>query len=109
MKEEVVSELEQQLEALTGDEVGQPGQPCGGAQHLYRALCLSVSRQDDRLSGAGLPSISHPEDVFSREPLLATFVEKDTGRAFSAANVHIAYGDSKADRSAEIRHAGRYL
>ncbi len=102
MKEEVVSELEQQLEALTGDEWDSLVSHAVG-RSTYTERYAYLYRDKTIAYQGGATVYLDPEDVFSREPLLATFVEKDTGRAFSAANVHIVYGDSKADRSPEIR------
>lgn len=102
MKEEVVSELEQQLEALTGDEWDSLVSHAVG-RSTYTERYAYLYRDKTIAYQGGATVYLDPEDVFSREPLLATFVEKDSGRAFSAANVHIVYGDSKADRAPEIR------
>ncbi|WP_233593301.1 endonuclease/exonuclease/phosphatase family protein [Cobetia sp. cqz5-12] len=102
MKEEVVTELEHQLEALTGDEWDSlVSHAVGRSTYTERYAYLYRDKAISYQGGAAV--YLDPQDVFSREPLLATFVEKETGRAFSAANVHIVYGDSKADRSPEIR------
>ncbi|WP_233266257.1 endonuclease/exonuclease/phosphatase family protein [Cobetia sp. L2A1] len=102
MKEEVISELEHRLEALTGDEWDSLVSHAVGRStyteryaYLYRDKTISYQ--------GGATVYLDPQDVFSREPLLASFVEKATGKTFSAANVHIIYGDNKADRSPEIR------
>nr|WP_240916629.1 endonuclease/exonuclease/phosphatase family protein [Cobetia sp. MB87] len=102
MKEEVVTELEHQLEALTGDEWDSLVSHAVG-RSTYTERYAYLYRDKTIAYQGGATVYLDPQDVFSREPLLATFIEKDTGRAFSAANVHIVYGDSKADRSPEIR------
>lgn len=41
-------------------------------------------------------------DVFSREPYSARFRDRDTDQVFTAATVHVVYGDSVGDRLPEI-------
>lgn len=47
-------------------------------------------------------------DVFAREPLSARFMERETGTNFILASIHVLYGDSKSDRTPEIRALSEY-
>ncbi|MEA3250570.1 MAG: helix-hairpin-helix domain-containing protein [Pseudomonadota bacterium] len=44
-----------------------------------------------------------PGDLFAREPYLAEFRDKESGDTVAIAAVHIVYGDSRTDRTPEIR------
>ncbi len=47
-------------------------------------------------------------DVFAREPLSARFRSKEDGFSFIMANIHILYGDGRADRVPEIEALRAY-
>ncbi|TVU70763.1 endonuclease/exonuclease/phosphatase family protein [Cobetia crustatorum] len=101
MKDGVVSDLEHRLEALTGDDWGSlVSHEVGRSSYQERYAYLYREKTIAYHGGAAV--YLDTQDVFAREPLIATFVEKGTGKTFSVANVHILYGDSKADRAPEI-------
>lgn len=49
-----------------------------------------------------------PGDMFAREPYSAAFADRDTGREFVMAVVHITFGDSRSDRTPEIQALDQY-
>lgn len=98
----VVGDLERRLESLTGDEWGSLVSREVG-RGSYQEQYAFLYREDVIGYDDGAAVYLDTQDVFSREPLLASFRVKDSGKRFTAANVHILYGDSKADRTPEIR------
>ncbi|MCM2132240.1 helix-hairpin-helix domain-containing protein [Larsenimonas rhizosphaerae] len=102
MGEGAVTELEHALEAQTGEswssmashEVGRSSYKESYA-YLWRDSTVEYTK--------GAVVYLDPNDLFAREPYLAEFRDKDDGDRVAMATVHIVYGDSRSDRTPEIR------
>ncbi|MFM9270969.1 helix-hairpin-helix domain-containing protein [Halomonas elongata] len=102
MDEQAVSQLEDELESLTGEqwssmtshEVGRSSYQ-ESYSYLWRESAVEYTK--------GAVVYMDPGDEFAREPYLAEFADKETGQEVALAAVHIVYGDSRADRTPEIR------
>ncbi len=102
MDEAAVAQLEQQLEKQTGEpwssmtshEVGRSSYQ-ESYSYLWRDGAVEFTQ--------GAVVYLDPGDEFAREPYLAEFRDVETGDKVAMATVHILYGDSRADRTPEIR------
>ncbi|MES3674588.1 helix-hairpin-helix domain-containing protein [Halomonas elongata] len=102
MDESAVAQLEGELESLTGEqwssmtshEVGRSSYQ-ESYSYLWRDSAVEYTK--------GAVVYLDPGDEFAREPYLAEFADKETGQEVALAAVHIVYGDSRADRTPEIR------
>lgn len=97
-----VTELERAFEKQTGEswssmtshEVGRSSYKESYA-YLWRDSAVEYTK--------GAVVYLDPNDLFAREPYLAEFRDKDGGDRIAMATVHIVYGDSRSDRTPEIR------
>ncbi|RKR02578.1 helix-hairpin-helix protein [Kushneria sinocarnis] len=102
MDSDAVTRLERQLEQQTGEqwnsmvshEVGRSSYRESYA-YLWRDSAVEYTK--------GAVVYMDPGDQFAREPYLAEFRDRDDGQTVAMAAVHIVYGDSRADRTPEIR------
>ncbi|MCM2973782.1 helix-hairpin-helix domain-containing protein [Larsenimonas suaedae] len=102
MSADAVTELEHALEDRTGEswssmtshEVGRSSYRESYA-YLWRDSAVEYTK--------GAVVYLDPGDLFAREPYLAEFRDKDDGNKIAMATVHIIYGDSRSDRTPEIR------
>lgn len=74
----------------------------------YKELYGFVYRTDAVTYDSGAVVYIDDRDVFAREPLSAQFVDRQTGKPFVMATIHVLYGDSKADRAPEIHALASY-
>lgn len=102
MDGEAVAQLERQLEKQTGElwssmtshEVGRSTYQ-ESYTYLWRDAAVEYTQ--------GAVVYLDPGDKFAREPFLAEFRDIESGEEVALATVHILYGDSRADRTPEIR------
>ncbi|WP_225884621.1 helix-hairpin-helix domain-containing protein [Halomonas elongata] len=102
MDEQAVSQLESELESLTGEqwssmtshEVGRSSYQ-ESYSYLWRDSAVEYTK--------GAVVYLDPGDEFAREPYLAEFRDVESEQEVALAAVHIVYGDSRADRTPEIR------
>lgn len=102
MDKNAVIELEHTLEKQTGEswssmashEVGRSSYKESYA-YLWRDSAVEYTK--------GAVVYLDPNDLFAREPYLAEFRDKSDGDTVAMATVHIVYGDSRSDRTPEIR------
>lgn len=102
MDDSAVTRLEHQLEQQTGEqwssmtshEVGRSSYQESYA-YLWRDNAVEYTK--------GAVVYMDPGDQFAREPYLAKFRDRDYGQTVAMAAVHIVYGDSRSDRTPEIR------
>ncbi|WP_233350292.1 helix-hairpin-helix domain-containing protein [Kushneria phosphatilytica] len=102
MNSDAVTQLEHQLEQQTGEqwssmtshEVGRSSYQESYA-YLWRDSVVEYTK--------GAAVYMDPGDEFAREPYLAEFRDKDDGQTVAMAAVHIVYGDSRSDRTPEVR------
>ncbi|QFT86675.1 Endonuclease/Exonuclease/phosphatase family protein [Halomonas sp. THAF12] len=102
MDGEAVTQLERQLEAQTGEswssmtshEVGRSTYQ-ESYTYLWRDAAVEYTQ--------GAVVYLDPGDEFAREPFLAEFRDIESDQEIALATVHIIYGDSRADRTPEIR------
>ncbi|MDT8895616.1 helix-hairpin-helix domain-containing protein [Halomonas sp. I1] len=102
MDEAAVSQLESELESLTGESwSSMTSHEVGRSSYQESYSYLWRDSQVEYTKGAVV--YRDPGDEFAREPYLAEFRDVETGDKVAMAAVHIVYGDSRADRTPEIR------
>nr|WP_299380319.1 helix-hairpin-helix domain-containing protein [uncultured Halomonas sp.] len=97
-----VQVLERQLEQQTGESWNSMASHAVG-RNSYQESYAFVWRDASVEYTQGAVVYLDPGDLFAREPYLAEFRDKDGGETVAMAVVHIVYGDSRADRTPEIR------
>ncbi|GHB30287.1 helix-hairpin-helix domain-containing protein [Salinicola rhizosphaerae] len=102
MDENAVTELEHELERQTGEKWSSMTSHTVG-RSSYRESYAYLWRDSAVEYTQGAVVYLDPGDLFAREPYLAEFRDKETGDTIAMAAVHIVYGDSRADRTPEIR------
>lgn len=102
MDTDAVQELERRLEQRT-DEAwsSMASHKVGRSSYTESYAFLWRDSVVDYTQGAVV--YLDPEDLFAREPYLAEFRDKENGATVAMATVHIVYGDSRTDRTPEIR------
>ncbi|MDN3525622.1 helix-hairpin-helix domain-containing protein [Halomonas sabkhae] len=102
MDEAAVSQLESELEAQTGESwSSMTSHEVGRSSYQESYAYLWRDSQVEYTQGAVV--YMDPGDEFAREPYLAEFRDVETGDKVAMAAVHIVYGDSRADRTPEIK------
>lgn len=105
MDETAVSQLEGELESLTGESwSSMTSHEVGRSSYQESYTYLWRDSQVEYTKGAVV--YRDPGDEFAREPYLAEFADTETGDKVAMAAVHIVYGDSRADRTPEIWQLG---
>lgn len=107
MKPAALARLCDVLEQRTGVVWNQIASGAEG-RSTYQEHYGFIWRTDKVKYIGGAVSYLDTTDAFAREPFSALFQRLDTGDKFSFATVHIRFGDSRADRSPEIRALGEY-
>lgn len=106
MDEAALMELVRVLQGLTGEEWGVMASHAIG-RGSYKEHYAFVWRKSQVSFVDSAIVYLDDRDVFAREPLSARFQTAD-GNDFIVANIHVLYGDSKADREPEIRALRAY-
>ena len=107
MEEEAVNRLVTELEDYTGGEWGVMASHAIG-RGSYKEHYVYVWRESRIEFVDSALVYLDSRDVFAREPLSARFRELESGNTFMLANIHVLYGDSKSDRTPEIRALSDY-
>lgn len=102
MDEAAVSQLEGELESLTGEQWSSMTSHEVG-RSSYQESYAYLWRDSEVEYTQGAVVYRDPGDEFAREPYLAEFRDVETGGEVAMASVHIVYGDSRADRTPEIK------
>ena len=102
MDKAAVSQLEGELESLTGEQWSTMTSHEVG-RSSYQESYTYLWRESEVEYTQGAVVYMDPGDEFAREPYLAEFADTETGDTVAMAAVHIVYGDSRADRTPEIR------
>ena len=104
---ETVERLADKLSALSGDDWGRLGSRAIG-RGSYKEHYAFVWRKSAVSFEGGATVYLDPGDIFARQPLSAMFSDREDGKRFVFAAVHILYGDGPADRTPEIRALADY-
>ncbi|WP_156883415.1 endonuclease/exonuclease/phosphatase family protein [Salipiger mucosus] len=107
MEEDGVTRLVDELEDYTGTDWGVMASHAIG-RGSYKEHYVYVWRKNRVEFVDSALVYLDAQDVFAREPLSARFRELETGTTFMLANIHVLYGDSKSDRTPEIRALSDY-
>lgn len=107
MKPQAIEALERRLESVTNEAWGSLASDTIG-RGSYKEAYGFLWRESDVAFEGGAVVYLDPGDIFAREPFSAIFADRDDGQRFVLASVHILYGDSKADRTPEIRALSDY-
>ncbi|MES1933208.1 Endonuclease/exonuclease/phosphatase [Salinisphaera shabanensis T35B1] len=107
MEPEAIGRLEQRLESATNEAWGSLASDTIG-RGSYKEAYAFLWREKEVSFEGGAAVYLDPGDVFAREPFSAVFADRDDGQQFVYASVHILYGDSKVDRTPEIRALADY-
>ncbi|WP_167404620.1 helix-hairpin-helix domain-containing protein [Salinicola lusitanus] len=105
MGADAVTELEHELEKQTGEEWSSMSSHEVG-RSSYRESYAFLWRDSAVEYTQGAVVYLDPGDLFAREPYLAEFRDLDNGDSVAMATVHIVYGDSRSDRTPEVRELG---
>ena len=107
MEPTALHRIERELEALSGEEwSGMASDDLGRSS--YREHYGFLWRESEvKYIGGAVVFLDH-RDVFAREPYSARFQDRDAGTEFTAATVHVVYGDSVSDRLPEIEALADY-
>lgn len=110
MSEAAVKRLAQALEQQTGDSWSSlVSETSVGHSKRYQEFYAFIWREDviDYVGGAVV--YLDPGDLFAREPFAARFQADDGQYRWTAATVHVVYGDSEDERRAEARQLDDYV
>jgi endonuclease/exonuclease/phosphatase family metal-dependent hydrolase len=110
MSEAGVEQLVQMLEQQTGaDWSSLVSETSVGRSKHYQEFYAFIWREDaiDYIGGAVV--YLDPGDLFAREPLAARFQTDDGKHRWTAATVHVIYGDSREERRQEARQLDDYV
>ncbi|GKW49629.1 endonuclease/exonuclease/phosphatase family protein [Halomonas sp. NCCP-2165] len=99
--------LEARLEGLSGEAWSSMASHALG-HGSYREHYGFLWRDGEVAYADGAVVFTDHGDRFSREPYSARFRDRDTREVFTAATVHVVYGDGVADRLPEIEALADY-
>ncbi len=102
MSEDGLKALAASLERISGERWGVMASHAIGRGSYRESYAFLWRESKVEYAGGAVVFLDHG-DVFSREPYLAKFRSKGTGREIAIANIHILYGDSVGDRLPEIQ------
>lgn len=107
--EDAVKRLESKLEVLTGESWSSLVSDEAVGRSRYTENYAFIWREDlvDYEGGATL--YLDPGDIFAREPFAARFCSDDKQYCWTAATVHVVYGDSVEERREEARQLDDYV
>lgn len=107
MDEQAVLDIVQKLQLATGEEWGVlVSDPIGRGNYKEQYGFVWRKSRVNYVDGAVV--YIDDKDIFAREPLSARFKAEIGGYTFIVANIHVLYGESKADRIPEIRALKSY-
>lgn len=107
MNPTALNELEQAVEAASGESWSSMASDDLG-RSSYREHYGFLWRDSEIEYDSGAVVFLDSRDVFAREPYSAKFTALETGQQFTAATVHVTYGDSISDRLPEIEALADY-
>lgn len=107
MDDESLGQLERQLEKRTGEEWKSMASHAIG-RGSYKEHYGFIWRDSKVAYTGGAVVFLDNQDVFAREPMSAEFMDRETGKPFALATVHVLYGDGISDRLPELNALADY-
>ncbi|MCL7942266.1 helix-hairpin-helix domain-containing protein [Halomonas sp. ATCH28] len=107
MDTSALTRLEQEVEALSGEAWSSMASRELGHSSYTEHYAFLWRESEVTYADSAVVFLDHG-DVFSREPYSARFRDVETGDLFTAATVHVVYGDSIGDRLPEIAALADY-
>ncbi|WP_404296953.1 helix-hairpin-helix domain-containing protein [Halomonas sp.] len=107
MDTSALARLEREVEALSGEAWSSMASRDLGRSSYTEHYAFLWRESEVAYADGAVVFLDHG-DVFSREPYAARFRDVETGDLFTAATVHVVYGDSVGDRLPEIAALADY-
>ena len=107
MDTSALARLERKVEALSGEAWSSMASHALGRSTYTEHYAFLWRESEVAYEDSAVVFLDHG-DVFSRAPYAARFRDVETGDLFTAATVHVVYGDSVGDRLPEIEALADY-